>query len=77
MNRTIITTDDAATLDDLLALLEERSNALDADERLEDAIDLADLPTYGGDEPRDTHGIYSWDESRVLAYDNGWSIEAR
>lgn len=31
-----------------------------------DTFDLADLPTYGGHEPDETLGVYSWDATRVL-----------
>lgn len=29
-------------------------------------IDWASLPTFGGEEPADTTGIWSWDETRIL-----------
>lgn len=32
-------------------------------------VDLADLPTFGGEEPADTRGIWSWDATRLLY---GW-----
>lgn len=39
----------------------------------------ASLPTLGGDEPRDTTGVYSWDETRLLTFNsNGrWRVEPR
>lgn len=39
--------------------------------KLEHFVDLAGLPTYGGEEPADTVGIYSWDETHFLTYDEG------
>lgn len=78
MNRTIITTSDAPTLDDLATLLNEREGELDDDTRLEDVVDLAALPTYGGAEPADTAGIYSWDaEWFLVPGDDGWRVEER
>jgi len=29
-------------------------------------MDFSALPTFGGDEPTDTLGIYSWDEKNIL-----------
>lgn len=29
-------------------------------------LDWTSLPTFGGDEPRNTFGIWSWDATRVL-----------
>lgn len=29
-------------------------------------IDWTSLPTFGGDEPRDTAGVWSWDATRLL-----------
>lgn len=45
-------------LDDLLDLLRDR----DASRHL----DWTDLPTYGGEEPGDTGGVWSWDAERLL-----------
>lgn len=65
------------TLDDLAAAL----NAYVAgsqDERLEDVVDLCDLPTFGGDAPADTREIWSWDAARLLRHDGQrYVIEAR
>jgi hypothetical protein len=41
-------------------------------------VDLAGLPTFGGVEPTDTLGIYSWDATRILtAYGSEWEIGSR
>lgn len=29
-------------------------------------IDLTSLPTFGGEVPRDTRGVWSWDRERLL-----------
>lgn len=31
-----------------------------------DDLDLSDLPTFGGEAPSDTLGVYSWDEHYIL-----------
>lgn len=36
--------------------------------RLEDEVDLCNLPTYGGEAPNDTTGIWSWDADSVLVF---------
>lgn len=45
------------TLDQLLAYIKSE-NVCDRD--------MAELPTFGGDTPTDTMGIWSWDEDRLL-----------
>jgi len=49
------------------------------DRRLEDVVDLPGLPTFGGEDPRRTDGVWSWDADSVLLYDNGrgYYIEQR
>ena len=57
---------EAESLDELLDALQE------LDELTQDVLDrdehnnITDLPTFGGTEPSDTDGIWSWDESRLL-----------
>jgi len=64
----------AANLDDLL----EQLQALTDEQAGEVEATLTDLPTYGGAEPRDTYGIYSWDEGRLLVAEDGeWMIVER
>jgi hypothetical protein len=54
--------------------LRDYLNALDNT----DSIDVCNLPVFGGEEPRDTHGIYSWDATHVLThYQDEWAIEPR
>lgn len=45
-------------LDDLQELLQDRDYS--------EHLDWTDLPTYGGEEPSDTSGVWSWDETRLL-----------
>lgn len=47
--------------------------------KLTDVIDTTSLPVFGGTEPADTRGIYSWDESRILTPGNAnnWIIRPR
>ena len=48
-----------------------------ADPELSADYDYSDLPTFGGDEPADLAGIYSWDENSILTWDRRWLIEPR
>jgi len=70
---------DCYTLDQLLsALVEMDHRARDYD--LTDAVDLSDLPNYGGIEPVSTIEVWSWDESRLLVGDGSprdWEIVTR
>jgi hypothetical protein len=78
--------DESETLMELLDNLNEAESAL-ADEAEQRGIDWTDiaqidtssLPTFGGPEPSDTFGIYSWDEDSylVLANDGSWTIVDR
>ena len=49
----------ATTLDDLLEILTDDSTEIDSDE-------MVALPTFGGGEPDNTLGVWSWDETRLL-----------
>ena len=42
---------------------------------LEESVDLADLPTFGSDEPADTHGIYSYNDTHFLVPSAGEGFE--
>lgn len=35
----------------------------------DEAIDFSDLPTFGGEEPVDTCGVWSWDADSLLVGD--------
>lgn len=59
--------ENADDLDDLLARLEFISE--NCDEQTESSIDYTNLPNFGGTEPDDTLGIWSWDETRLLVGD--------
>lgn len=56
------------SLEDLCALLDGVDNSL---------FDLSDLPTFGGEGPRDTMEIFSWDEDRILVHSDEWKIQPR
>lgn len=37
-------------------------------------VDWSDLPVFGGPEPHDTTGIWSWDETRLLVGDSRHNV---
>lgn len=45
--------------------LDELLNVLTAMEDSRD-VDMTSLPTFGGTEPKDTAGIWSWDAKRMI-----------
>jgi hypothetical protein len=52
----------------------------DGEVGLDQSIDLADLPTFGGPTMRHTEGVWSWDKSSFLTAngeDHGWVITSR
>jgi len=72
---------DAATdLNNLVAIMEEITEEIHPSElKIDQAIDLAMLPTFGGTDPQEVSEVWSWDEKNVLVVDsqNRWSIEPR
>jgi len=69
--------DECLTLEDLLAVVrayQGYSDATGAD--MEGLTDVTSLPTFGA-EPACTLGIFSWDDGRVLVYDNTWMTQDR
>ena len=69
--------DECLTLEDLLAVVrayQSYSDATGAD--MEGLIDVTSLPTFGA-HPACTLGIFSWDSTRILVYDNTWTIQPR
>ena len=59
------------TLDELLAVLQLSEKGYG---------DRTSLPTFGGEEPYDTSGVWSWDETRLLVGRGGvdeWKIIPR
>jgi hypothetical protein len=40
-------------------------------------LDLSNLPTFGGAEPTDTDGIFSWDQDNYLIAGNDWEVISR
>ena len=78
--------DAAASLDDLCSTLNAIESELASIRDKRDSgspnagecIDLAGLPTFGGEEPSNTIGIWSWDRTRFLYADGPvWTVEAR
>lgn len=70
----------ARSLDALLGLLRDLPDDLPIDLERE----LAQLPVYGGPEPRSTSGVWSWDATRRIVEGDpdrndggGWGIESR
>jgi len=70
----------AANLDELLAALQEIEAELSrtpSDDplcvRVDELVDLAGLPTYGGPAPVDTAGVWSWSATRILRGEGPWS----
>jgi len=56
------------------------ARALEAETGEQDHVDMTDLPTFGGDEPRDTSNTWSWDATHQVEQDlsgSGWKIVAR
>lgn len=51
--------------------------ARDAERDFEQCIDLHSLPTFGGQEPTDTAGIWSWNASHILKRDDEFYVIAR
>ena len=47
-----------ATLDELLDVLKSMQDSRE--------VDMTSLPTFGGVEPKDTSGIWSWDATRLI-----------
>jgi hypothetical protein len=66
-----------STLEQLLETLLSITATLPAHRTLEEVVDLTSLPTFGGEEPEDTEGVFSWDKERLLAFDSRWEIVLR
>jgi len=48
--------------------------------RVDELVDVTSLPTYGGEDPENTVGVWSWDETSLLVGEGSWadcSIEPR
>jgi len=69
----------ATTLEELCDHLNEMQEITDAcNQNLGDIIRLDSLPTFGGEEPADTIGIFSWNATHFLRYDDlGWIVVER
>ena len=59
--------DESSTLDELLDALSEMADSRN--------VNMQALPTFGGNEPDETDGVWSWDRRRLLIEDDeGYSI---
>ena len=65
----------STNLEELLEAL----NSYDDDEtKIDEVADLPGLPTFGGDEPENTDGIWSWDADNLICNGSqGFVIESR
>jgi hypothetical protein len=65
------------SLDELMAVLSNAPNTKNDDQQSDFAtthglpiahgeIDWTSLPVFGGDDPQDTQGVWSWDATRLL-----------
>lgn len=52
-------------------------NGATAEEIQDLGSDLCALPVYGGDEPRDTRNIWSWDAHSALVFGREYHVEDR
>lgn len=71
---------DAATdLENLVTVLESITEEISESElKIDEAVDICMLPTFGGTDPKNTKEVWSWDEKNILAADGSrWSIEPR
>lgn len=70
----------ATSLDELLSALNAAEATLRETEsplRIDELVDLSSLPTFGGEEPKDTAGVWSWDADRLLVGEGEWEIVSR
>lgn len=64
----------ATSLEDLLRMLVAIDEELEPGQTTEDVgISLTNLPVFGGQEPDNTSGVWSWDETSLLV-DLGGSV---
>lgn len=71
---------DAATdLENLVTVLGSITEEISESElKIDEAVDICMLPTFGGTDPKNTKEVWSWDEKNILAADGSrWSIEPR
>lgn len=70
--------DECESLDQLVTELNAIAEDADAEElKLDEVVDLASLPTFGGRDVKNTSEIFAWDATRILVADNEWTIEGR
>ena len=71
MNMNNLNVEQCKNLDELCEMLNDYSEKYPSDTDspellLENNVDLCDLPTFGGKDPKCTMEIFSWDESRAM-----------
>jgi hypothetical protein len=66
------------SLDNLLENLNSIQSELGDEETIDQVVDCASFPTFGGVDPKNTEEVWSWDKDSVLVADGSiWSIESR
>lgn len=70
--------DNCKSLDELCNVLNNFGEPSRGD-KIEDCVDFAMLPIFGGVAPQKTSEVWSWDEKRILVAesDGSWGIENR
>jgi hypothetical protein len=62
------------TLNSIVSELGEAGDELTIDQ----VVDVCSLPTFGGNDPKKTSEVWSWDATQVLVADgSAWSVEDR
>lgn len=71
----------AESLENLVSILRSISDELARDEnefRIDDFVNLAELPTFGNKPIKNTMEVFSWDDNNVLIVGHQcWEIEPR
>jgi len=68
----------STSLTELVSNLKSIQSELGEDTTIDQVVDCASFPTFGGYDPKNTKEVWSWDEKNVLVADgSSWSIEAR
>jgi hypothetical protein len=70
--------DNSSSLENLLENLNSIQSEIGDELTIDQVVDCASFPTFGGVDPNNTKEVWSWDESNVLVADgSAWSIEPR
>jgi hypothetical protein len=71
--------DGALNLADLANILNTIGDELD-DITIDQVVDVCNLPVYGGNDPKNTSEVWSWDAENILVDNNGqnkWGLMKR